>query len=152
MKYTKLNTQTFLIILSAIILIFLVKDSYNRYAADYYMRKASLPLALHYAPKGDYYYRDFAGLVLVNKFGIDGDKKTYLMARRLLNQAHKLKPYDSYVLIHIVGLELLAQEKGIVKEPSEYTKKAARMLIRLDKYNALGQQLYNNVFPIPKKN
>lgn len=160
MKYPSFKTSTFIMMIAIIILLYLINDAYMRYKADYFMKQLSLTelkhgsqlheymtLMLYFAPKKDYYYKDYTGTILIRRYGFDRDKNTYLKAKKILNQAQKQNPQDPYILLHIVGLELLSKDLGHVKEIDEYTKKAARMLHRIDKYNPIGNTFYERIYP-----
>jgi O-antigen ligase/tetratricopeptide (TPR) repeat protein len=84
---------------------------------------------------GDFFYEDMAGLLYLKRFNFTGDPKSYRQGVEVLEKAHRHNPFDVYVLLHRVDLEMVALRKGIIKDPSPFVEKAVRDLILMDRNN-----------------
>lgn len=115
--------------------------AYYEYRGDFYIHQAKrhvknwelaehlLNVAIHYAPKNAKLL-DKAGLMYYKKFKETGDKQYYRKGRRLLNLSNKYNPYDSYNMLHMIGLEVIA---GIPDR--KYVDQIATILMRFDGNN-----------------
>lgn len=98
--------------------------------------------SLQYAPEHATRYKDRTGIIIMRKVVIEGNKDLWLRGRILLNQAHKSNPYSMDIVIRIIGLDMVALEKGIIPELDDYTKSAVMILYRVDHNNPIVQRVF----------
>jgi O-antigen ligase/tetratricopeptide (TPR) repeat protein len=136
--------------LACLCTIYLVGDAVIRFQADYSFSQANqldpvtewtltesrLLRAVELVP-GEVFYRDQAGLIYNRRYAATGDKDTYNKGMSMFNQGYLANPYDSYILLHAVELNVLAIHRGLLVDPSPLVKNALEILPVLDKNNAI---------------
>lgn len=139
MKTKLISLAGYILILATAVLSL---HTYNQYRADLYIRQATLAtdwqraemlatVGLLYDDTNSHYL-DQAGVLYLKHFMLTKSPRSYQIGRKILNRAHKMNPFDPYILIHIIGMEV---ESG--NGQTEYTQHAFRVLYKLDKFNVI---------------
>jgi O-antigen ligase/tetratricopeptide (TPR) repeat protein len=84
---------------------------------------------------GDFFYEDMAALLYLKRFNVTGDLKSYRQGVEALEKAHFHNPFDVYVLLHRIDLEIVALRRGFIKNPAPSVEKAVGDLVLIDKNN-----------------
>lgn len=84
---------------------------------------------------GDFYHEDMAGILYLKRVNEVSDQDAYFKGSKLLEQAHRHNPYDVYVMIHRIDLEVIALKKGMIQKPSDFVEKLVPLMLKMDKNN-----------------
>ena len=93
--------------------------------------------ALKYS-SGDAVYLDKAGLRYSDRYGTSSERDTYERGAFLLEEAHRLDPFNPYFLIHRVALETTALQKATIKRASRTASDMIPIVLAMDRNNAAG--------------
>ncbi len=134
--------------LCAIGLLVLIYDATNRVYADRLFWKSQTMDATRGWPEiesniadglasvpGDFYYEDMAGLLYLKRFNMTGDPKAYRQGVEALEKAHSHNPFDVYVLLHRIDLEMVALRRGTIREAARSVETSVDDLLLADKNN-----------------
>ena len=84
---------------------------------------------------GDFFYEDMAGLLYLKRLNMTRDPQAYRQGVEALERAHRHNPFDIYVLLHRIDMEMVALRAGIIRYPAPFVVKATDSLVLMDKNN-----------------
>ena len=84
---------------------------------------------------GDFFYEDMAGLLYLKRFNMTRDPRAYSQGVEVLERAYRHNPFDVYVLLHRIDLEMVALRGGIIRSPTPFVEKTVANLALMDKNN-----------------
>jgi O-antigen ligase/tetratricopeptide (TPR) repeat protein len=84
----------------------------------------------------DAVYRDKAGVRYAERFGASGERAIFERSASLLDDAHRLDPFNPYFLVHRIALETTALQKRMIKEVSRSVRDMVPVVLSMDRNNA----------------
>ncbi len=79
------------------------------------------------APK-ESHYLDIAATFYIRRFDITREKELYLRAMSIIKEMYKINPFNPYGLSRAIELDSIGLVKGVLKHPSEFSKKGVEIL------------------------
>jgi len=105
-----------------------VKDDWPRIEAD-------ISEALKYSDD-DALYLDKAGIRNSERYNATNERETYERGPFLLEEAHRLDPFNPYFLIHRIALETTALQRATIKKASKTVSDMNLIVLAMDRNNA----------------